>query len=222
MSQRKRRRIKRIVLNTLFLLILAGGGVIAMLWIRNKRPLQESFLPGSYSSELDLTEEAVLCGQKWITAAAMGDQLDVAEVFDAVTISLVLSVKEDGSYSVTIDEESVKNAEKTAQFSLAEAFTRLAILRLKAAGEGDYDRDSARARIEEKIGMSIDSYMAEYGPALLPDITELRQAYVKEGSWKSDKGKLILNGSEVAYAASGDMLAVTLPEGEIRVWTRQK
>jgi hypothetical protein len=222
MNKRKRRRIKRIVLNTLFLLILAGGGVIALLWLRNKRPLQESFLPGSYIYEVDMTDGAAGRGQEWLKGAVMGDQVDMSALLNAINIRLILTVKEEGSYSISLDEESVKAAQQTAQRSLADAFTELAILRLKAAGEGEYDRDAARERIEEKIGMSIDSYMAEYGPALVPDISELKQAYEKEGRFETDKGKLILDGSEAAYAASESVLAITLPEGEMRVWIRQK
>lgn len=224
MNRKKRRRIKRIVLNLLFLLIIAGGGVIALLFYRKSRPLPESFIPGQYSGTADISAEAASKGQEWLNDAFMGEETDMAAVLGDLDLTLKLNMNSDGSYSITLDEDSVKNAAGQARNALADAFCDLAVLRLKAAGEGDFDRESARARTEEKLGMSLTEYLEGYGPEMVADPASLKAHYEKSGSWEVKDGVLCMDGqAQVSFAASDGMFVYESGNGKtVNVWIRIK
>ena len=224
MNRKKRRRIKRIVLNLLFLLIIAGGGVIALLFYKRTRPLPESFIPGEFVGTADISAEAASKGQEWLNVAFMGDETDMVSALGELTITLKLGMKADGSYSITLDEDSVKQAGEKARRALSDAFCDLAVLRLKAAGEGDYDRESARARTEEKLGMSLTEYLEGYGPAMVKDIAELKAAYEKSGSWEVKEGVLYMDGqAQSSFAASEGMFVYDPGNGTaVNVWKKAR
>ena len=224
MNRKKRRRIKRIVLNLLFLLIIAGGGVIALLFFKKTRPLPESFIPGEYSTAADISAEAASKGQDWLNAAYMGEEADMASVLGELELSLKLNMGSDGSYSITLDEESIKKAEERAQAALADAFCDLAVLRLKAAGEGDYDRESARTRTEDKLGMSLTEYMKDYGPDMVRDAAELKAEYERSGSWEVKEGVLYMDGQPLSSFAASEAIFVYDPGNgaAVKVWKRIK
>ena len=224
MNRKRRRRIKRIVLNLLFLLIIAGGGVIALLFYNKSRPLPESFIPGQYSGMADISAQAASKGQEWLNGAFMGEDIDMAAALGELGLRLVLNMQSDGSYSISLSEESVKEADGQARAALSDAFCDLAALRLKAAGEGDYDRESARARCAEKLGMSLEEYLKDYGPVMVKDVTGLKAEYEKAGSWEVKEGVLYMDGqAQSSYAASADMFVYD-PGNKtaVKVWKKIK
>ncbi len=78
MNRKQKRRIKRIVLNLLFLLILAGGGVVAFMWMNEANPSPKKLICGEYRSSADISDEAAAASRTWLSGAVMGAETEIS------------------------------------------------------------------------------------------------------------------------------------------------
>jgi hypothetical protein len=212
------RRIIILLLLSVIFLLAAISCVLALQLYRRSDPK----LTGSWRMQVNLSEIARARANAWLGQAELGDQVDLADAMPMLFADVNLTLREDGSWSRSLDEDSYALAEKAANSALAESLRRLLCLRLKEAGRTAGTAEEAEKHIERAIGMSSERYLAEYGPALLPKPEELQSFYDGSGTWQVEGRHISFDGKTGMRYLADDSLLLLYGEGRTEVYARAK
>ena len=139
---------------------------------------KEVVVDGTYDASADYSDYVIHQALDWLSDAAMGDDFAIEGYFDIPTVSVNVVLMSDNSFTSTVDESTYADCKEAAYKGLASAMRDFVRMRYSAAGKGDDLSDEAiDAILVEEIGMSLDSYLREYGPSLMPTIEEVKEDY---------------------------------------------
>lgn len=204
-----------IVLLLLFVILLLAAiacGLSLRLYRRS-----DPTLAGRWRMEVDVTDSARMRANAWLQAAKSGDQIDAGTYLPQLTVRVELRLNEDGRWSRSVDEASLRDAGKQAERALGSALRELLRLRIKEAGRPVGSDAELDARIEDAVGMSVEAYLQDYGPALLPE--DLNTVYDGGGSWQLEGTQIRFDGGAARYLAD-DALLVLAYGDRMEVYSR--
>ena len=187
-------RIAVIIIVILAVCTLAAVLLGKFMWNNNKN------IAGSWYREVDLTESVDKRMCAWLGT-------ETVEGLDPVKVKVVLNIEETDTdalynYSISLDEESYKEAYDTARAGMADEINRLVLTKTGQAGYNLSDEEEAQSVVEEALGMSLDDYIKEYLPALLSEYDDLNKDYARSGSFS-------LNDSQITWNTDGEEMQET-------------
>lgn len=202
MARRKRRvNIPAIILLLLTLLIICG--CVFIFYYGN-----QTMLRGEWQREIDITDYAVDS-----IASYLGQDMD-PNPDSRLTINLTLSVNKDGEWKQTVDEASYDEALQQAKSVLTGAVSDS----LKKKIEDSYINTDMTVDelVVDATGMSLQKYLDEYGPQLLPNYSELMETYGMSASYVATRDSISLDMAgemtEFGYVVTKDIFVIDNPE----------
>lgn len=205
-KEKKSRGHKIIVLLLLSVILLLAAIACALSLRLYKR--SDPALAGHWRMELNLTGTASARANLWLHGARLAEQVDAGDRMPTLSVHVDLRMNEDGSWSRSVDEGSLDEAERKAERALQDTLHELARLRVADAGRPvgtDADLD---ARLADAAGMPLADYFAQYGPRLLPTADELRALYDGSGSYQIEGVHIRFAGLDDARYLADDALLV--------------
>ena len=207
MHKEKRGRGHKLIVLLLLFVILLLSAIACGLSLRLYRR-SDPTLAGHWKMELTLTETACARADTWLQAAQLGRQIDAGAYMPPLTVNVDLWLNEDGSWSRSLDTVSLDAARDQGIEALHDALSALLRLRIEAVGRPVEPAEKLERRLENAAGMSVDGYLAAYGPALLPDADTLRAQYDGGGSYQVDGVHIRFDGLDDARYLADDALLV--------------
>ena len=209
---KKQSRGHRIIVILLLLVILALAVIAGLLALKLSRR-EDPRLTGVWQMRAELTDTARSRADTWLQRAALGEQVPAAEYLPTLSVTVRLTLSADGSWSREIRDGEYESARTAAERGLAKALRELLCLRIADAGRPPETAAEAEARIQRVLGMSTEDYMREYGPALLPPLSQMHAVYDGSGMYHADGETISFDGESVRYLMDGQFLVLLRPEG---------
>ena len=209
---KKQSRGHRIIVILLLLVILALAVIAGLLALKLSRR-EDPRLTGLWQMRAELTDTARSRADTWLQRAALGEQVPAAEYLPTLSVTVRLTLSADGSWSREIRDGEYESARTAAERGLAKALRELLCLRIADAGCPPETAAEAEARIQRVLGMSTEDYMREYGPALLPPLSQMHAVYDGSGMYHADGETISFDGESVRYLMDGQFLVLLRPEG---------
>lgn len=209
---KKQSRGHRIIVILLLLVILALAVIAGLLALKLSRR-EDPRLTGVWQMRAELTDTARSRADTWLQRAALGEQVPAAEYLPTLSVTVRLTLSADGSWSREIRDGEYESARTAAERGLAKALRELLCLRIADAGRPPETAAEAEARIQRVLGMSTEDYMREYGPALLPPLSQMHAVYDGSGMYHADGETISFDGESVRYLMDGQFLVMLRPEG---------
>ncbi len=207
MHKEKKSRGHKVIVLLLLSVILLLSAIACALSLRlfwRSDPI----LAGLWRMELDLTESASAGATLWLHGARLSEQVDVRDSMPPLSVHIDLRLNKDGSWSRSVDEASLEEAERKAEGALSDALRALVRLRVADAGRPAGTDAELEARIENAAGMPVSDYLSQYGPRLVPTADALKSRYEGSGSYQIDGVHLRFEGLDDARYLADDALLV--------------
>ena len=205
-KEKKSRGHKIIVLLLLSVILLLAAIACALSLRLYKR--SDPALAGHWQTELNLTDTASARANLWLHGARLAGQVDAGDSMPTLSVRVDLRLNEDGSWSRSVDEASLDEAERKAELALQDTLHALARLRVVDAGRPVGTDAELDARLADAAGMPVADYLAQYGPRLLPTADELRKRYDGSGSFQIEGVHIRFSGLDDARYLADDVLLV--------------
>lgn len=187
--------IKNVILTLLILTLCASTAFLAYLHFFAGG---DERLEGEWTAELDMAPQAAAEAFCWLRGIeSVSVSMEEMEAYmQNLTIQVNLTMEQDsrtgGSFRCNILPESYDACRQAAYEAFAQAFRDLLAQRLHMADyTGATDREALEELMTETFGMSTVSYLAAYGPALLPPLEDLQARYDGSGTFETAEGVLI-------------------------------
>ena len=223
MSGEKRRtnRAQRALVILLMCVTLAMAGLCCALALKLYRR-EDPTLIGTWRMQLELTETARARGNAWLQDAKLGERVDVGEYLPRLTVPVELEIRQDGSWSRSVNTEPLAQTESAARAALADALRALLRLRIEETGRPTVTAAEAEEKIQTALGLTAEEYLAARGPALLPGEGELHARYDGGGSYVLEGAVIRFEGERSAQYLTDDTLLVLRFDDGTEVYTRAK
>lgn len=192
-------KAKKIIIPIVVFIVLAVL-VVGGLFVYRKYIYKDNSYVGKWTRQVDITEQVKDRMDLWLDTALKGDYAEYGDDRAVVTVTLYLNA--DGSWTESFDETSYAQAEEQAINIAAKGLTSFLEKRLESAEvTPDSVGKTVDELIQEAIGMSPEEYLRQYGPKLLPDVTEYKSTYAHSGGYTVKDGILARTGigSETIY-----------------------
>ena len=177
-----------IIALTITLVAVLGIFVFIYVW---GNPL---LIRGEWTRHIDMSSMVGEAMEDYLESANMGDEIDLSAYVGDLKVAVDLTLDGEGNFTEQINEESYVKCEEAANAALAEAVRELITIRMEAVKvSSDEDIDSL---IEETVGMSLESYLEQYGPVLMPQLSELQKENDRSGSYECDRTLISLQGAD--------------------------
>ena len=214
MSNGKRRggRAHRLVVLLLLAVCLALASIACALALRLYQRSDPALI-GRWRLRVELTDAVRLRANNWLREAELGERVDAGDALPDIRVDVLLTLGEDGNWTRRVEETSYEAAKREAEKALAVSLGELVRLRTADAGREPGNAELTEARIERVIGMSTERWLADYGPALLPALSELRSAYDGSGTYRIEGHSLRFDGQTARFLADERLLVI---DGETR------
>lgn len=207
MHKEKKSRGHKIIVLLLLSVILLLSAIACALSLRLYRR-SDPILNGHWRMDLNLTETASAGANLWLHGARLSEQVDAGDSMPPLSVHVDLLLNKDGSWSRSVDEASLDEAERKAEGALHDTLRELARLRVMDAGRPVGTGSELDTRLADAAGMPVDDYLAQYGPRLLPTLDALRGLYGGSGSYQIDGVHLRFEGLDDARYLADDALLV--------------
>ena len=212
MKKRGRARGHRLVVLLLLAVCLALAAISCLLALR-LYARTDPLLAGNWRMRVDLTEGVRMRANAWLREAELGDRVDVGDALPRLEATVLLTLGEDGIWTRRLEETSVYAARAQAEKALAVSLRELLMLRTAEAGREAGNAERAEERVERALGLSTERWLSDYGPPLLPALTELRAQYDGSGAYAIEGHTLLLGGRSARYLADERLLVIDGEDG---------
>lgn len=209
---KQHRRGQRVIVILLLLVILALAVIAGLLAMKLNRRADPR-VTGVWQMRAELTDTARARADTWLQRAAMGEQVPASDYLPSLSVTVRLTLCADGSWSREIRDSEYESARAAAQQGLAKALRELLRLRIADAGRSPETAAEAEERVQRVLGMSTEDYMRDYGPALLPELSQLHAFYDGGGTYRADGETIFFDGEAVRYLKNDRLLVLLRPEG---------
>ena len=152
-KEKKSRGHKIIVLLLLSVILLLTAIACALSLRLYKR--SDPALAGHWQMELNMTDTASARANLWLHGARLAGQVDAGDSMPTLSVRVDLRLNGDGSWSRSVDEASLEEAERKAEGALSDALRALVRLRVADAGRPAGTDAELEARIENAAGMPV-------------------------------------------------------------------
>lgn len=211
MAAKKRRRINWPAIILLMITLLIIGGCVFIYIYGN-----QTMIRGKWQREVDVTDYAHEAIEQYLGE----NSEDESENEGRILITLTLEIDDEGNWVQSVDEDTYNIALILAK----EILSKSIIDNLKGRIDDAYIKTdmSVEELIKEATGMDIDTYLAGYGPKLLPDYSELSQMYGINASYTAGRDEITFSdGSVISYVVTKDIL-VTDRTDEVAIYHKEK
>ena len=228
MSYKKKNSGSILLLTALFSAAAILGILLLFFFLarfEGAEPAQDP-LAGTWRRSIDLTEEFREAARAYLSEARLGNTLDPSDYITELQVTLLLEFREDGTYSIKVDESSYGTAKKNAEDALEEAFTDLLSMRGKEMGKSSVSKKEMEALFSRLTGKSFSEYLQENEIALIPTLDELEAQYNASGAFRKTGELLEREGLSPAVFLCDEETLVLRPEtgtegdSEPEVYTR--
>lgn len=175
-------------------------------------------LPGEWVREIDITDRVISAAEEYLQTAAYGDEIDTSAYFADIKVTSILTVTKDGSLAEVIDTESYNQAQDKCKSGLEAAVKDLIAKRI----ENTYieTNKSVDELVNETFKISLSEYLNQYGPVLMPDISEMESAYGRNASYEASREQIVITYADADvhscnYAIAHGMLVVDYNDGAV-------
>lgn len=172
----------RIVITVLVLMLGLLGGFAFEKFRPKIDPMEH--LSGEWTRSVDVSDRIVANAENWLedVEGVTVTVEDLKETFGSLTIEVVERyVSDDAGYMVCqreVSKESYDACSLKAYEGMKKAFEGIIYTRLLAAGiSTDEIEMDIQELYEEVIGMSMEEYLYQYGPVLVPSYEELSKEF---------------------------------------------
>lgn len=181
--RKRRRRRRRIAAFFITVLIFILIGVIIAGLIYFARTHKKNKLAGTWEYRVDYSDYVTFSVNDWI-----GEKNSEKVTFTPVSVLLTLG--DDDTYTVAIDETSYKKCEQEVRVYLEDRFAGLVSNELILSGYMGTEDVSATSHslVNETIGGSLYEYLSEYGISFMSPYENI-SVYCTQGTYKYDKKK---------------------------------
>lgn len=177
----------------IIVLILLVGILFGGFFVYKKFIYKDTSYVGQWTRQVDMTEFVTDVMDIWLDDSIDGDLAEYGN--ERVVISINLVMNSNGSWSESVDEAVYAEAQQQAIRVAAAGLTSFLEKRLATAEvTPESVGKTVEELVQEAIGMSAEDYIKNYGPELLPSITDLNKTYAHNGSYKVEKGILARTG----------------------------
>lgn len=211
--KKKRKRISGLPIIIILILTLALLILGASYFYMNGNRLS---LPGEWTREIDISDYAIKEAETYLQTAAYGDEVDVSKYIADVKVVSELTVTKDGIITERISKDSYDRAAALCMAGLEEAVRELIGKRI----ENTYIATdmSVDELVKETFNISLSDYLAEYGPTLIPDFTELENEYGRDVTYEATRDSMTItysdgNVADCSYAVAHGMLVIDYKDG---------
>lgn len=189
----------KIIKNVILILLLVTLGFsTASLAYLHFFALGDRDLSGTWTTELDMTEQAAVTALSWLQdiEAVSVTLEDVESCMQNLTIQVDLILDQTsnsgGTFECNVCPENYDACSQAAYEAFAQVFQELLGERLHMAGyTGSTDGETMEALVNETFGMSTAAYLMSYAPALLPSLEELQALYDGRGTYEVTEDILV-------------------------------
>ena len=201
---RRRFRIFPIII-ILLLLLTVTGGLLFVLFITGPKRL----IIGRFSRDIDISDGISDVSSDWLMSAAMGKRVELS----GIKIALFITFDGNGNYNITVHEASYEDARQDAYTAFSDATRDLIISRFEASGISDTSEDAVDEKVNEVLGMSLQKYLEDYGPKIMPELSALKETYETSGTYRIEKNMIIFDDGKASYFLVNNEL-LTITDGE--------
>ena len=212
MKKRGRARGHRLGVLLLLAVCLVLAAISCLLALR-LYARTDPLLAGNWRMRVDLTEGVRMRANAWLREAELGDRVDVGDALPRLEATVLLTLGEDGIWTRRVEETSVGAARAQAEKALAVSLRELLMLRTAEAGREAGNAERAEERIERALGLSTERWLSDFGPSLLPALTELRAQYDGSGAYAIEGHTLRLGGRSAQYLADERLQVIDGEDG---------
>ena len=204
----RRKRRSKTLLTILIVTIVYAGLVTVFLYFNS--PSKKAV--GNWSREIDVTNEVVKNADRWMMAEDEETQALLDDIYKqkTFTVNLDLAVTSEGAYRISLNEASYEACMQEAYGMLGEEMK--AVLGKKLIEEGlngqDGEVKDTDSVIAEVLGDSLQHYLFLNGPALMPEVSKMKEQYEKEDVLKKNE-----------FLCDGNTLVLGKEEGTL--WVRK-
>ncbi len=218
-KRRKKKTSKAgsIILSLLILLCVAGFAFYYF--------LGNSFLiKGNWTGSIDYSESVSESIKNYLRDVDGSENINVDDAVGNINITTSFRIESSDKFEKTIDEESYKAALGSAENSLKAVMQELLTSKLQAMEvQTDATIDEL---IQEMLGMSLEEYLNQYGPQLLPSFKDIAAEENRSGTYEYSRNSLklsCLDGTiyDVRYLVSDEMLVLSI-DGKEYIYKKEK
>lgn len=180
----------------IFLILMLGASTAFLVYLHFFASGDRD-LSGEWTAKIDMREQVIVTALDWLQdIEAVSVTLEDMEAYmPELTIQVNLTMEQtahsEGTFQCNILPDSYDSCSQEAYEAFARAFRELLGERLRMAGyEGGTGQDEVEALTSETFGMSTESYLRSYGPALLPSLEDLQAQYDGSGAYRIADGIL--------------------------------
>jgi len=201
--RRKRRRKRRIAafFMTLILFLLIGIVVAGIIYYIKGH--QKNKLSGSWEYRINYSDYIKCSVDDWLDEKS-------EEVAGFTPVSVILTINDDGTYSVNVDESSYRACEKEANAYLESRFNELVSDELLLAGYMGTDNvgSVSDSLVKDTLGGNLADYLKTYDITFLPSYEELATIHT-EGSYSYDRKNSIIEFTDSEGIVSREKISLT-------------
>lgn len=207
--------IVRTVIVLVILLLLSAGAFAALQFFRPGKKL-----PGTWTMNVDLTDEVVKTADDWLGNAILGNKVSLRDHTDGLLLPVYFEIAEDGTCSTYIRQEDYDALADESYTAFADAMNELLTMRLKDAGV-----EADAAKLDEYVKNAVGSDTAEYlkanAPSIMPEYENVFMIYSKEGTYMIEKETITIDGTVYDYLVNDTTLMLhDVTTGENKVYAR--
>ena len=166
---------------------------------------------GSFVTSVDISPLVCERVDEWMDTALMREFIDSDDIITDIELELEVSFDREGNWNQSVVQQSYEKCKNVAFYRIENLVKELLILRINAAGEGEYSDDELNALVQETIGMSLSDYVREYIADAMPSLDELRTTYDSHGIYEVDGNVLIRDGMREEFIAGDNSIVLTKP-----------
>lgn len=202
------------ILTTLLVLFIIMALGFGGLFVYSKFIKKDTGYVGTWEREVNITDYVTDVMDVWMDRALVGAVADYGD--EQVIVKVVLTLTDSGTWVESVDESYYNNVTKNQAVSLAsEGLRDFLEKRIQSTGISTAEvGKTIDELVDEALGMTVEQYIEQYGPRILPDLNELKAMYNCDGSYNVKKDVLARSKSKgetiyESFVQKDDFLIIT-------------
>lgn len=205
---KKKKTSKVGILILSFIILLCIGGFAYYYFLGNSYLIE-----GKWVGRTDYSNDVINSVKDYLAGIEGIENINIDEQFENISIKTVFLINSSDTYEKVVDEDSYNVALDNAKSGLKTLMQELLTIELDSY---EVKTDATiEELIQEMLGMSLDEYLEQHGPQLLPSLSDISEKENSSGTYDYSRDNLKLkdsNGNEasVPYLVSDDLLVLSV------------
>lgn len=208
-NHRTRKKTSKVgILILSFIILLCVGGFAFYYFLGNSYLIE-----GKWVGRTDYSNDVINSVKDYLAGIEGIENINIDEQFENISIKTVFLINSSNTYEKVVDEDSYNVALDNAKSGLKTLMQELLTIELDSY---EVKTDATiEELIQEMLGMSLDEYLEQHGPQLLPSLSDISEKENSSGTYDYSRDNLKLkdsNGNEasVPYLVSDDLLVLSV------------